>query len=96
MTANAGERPARANRGAEDRKRQGLVLMRSVAENVALTALRSSLSKYGFVRLRERARVVSDLIERLRLVPARPDAAASSLSGLKRLTSSRSPHASWR
>jgi len=66
---------------AEDRKRQGLVLMRSVTENVALTALRSSLSKYGFVRLRERARVVGELIERLRLVPPKPEMAASSLSG---------------
>ncbi len=66
---------------AEDRKRQGLVLQRSVSENIALTALRSSLSKWGFVRLRERARVVGELVERLRLVPARPEVAASSLSG---------------
>ena len=66
---------------AEDRKRQGLVLPRSVAENIALTALRSSLSAHGFVRLRERARVVRELIERLGLVPARPDVEVSSLSG---------------
>jgi ABC-type sugar transport system ATPase subunit len=66
---------------AEDRKRQGLVLMRSVAENMALTALRSTLSRRGFVRLHERARVVRQLIERLRLVPARSDVVASSLSG---------------
>jgi len=66
---------------AEDRKRQGLVLQRSVAENIALTALRSSLSERGFVRLRERARMVRELIDRLRIVPPRPEAAASSLSG---------------
>jgi ABC-type sugar transport system ATPase subunit len=66
---------------AEDRKRQGLVLQRSVAENIALTALRSTLTDRGFVRLRERARVVRELIERLHLVPARPDIPVSSLSG---------------
>jgi len=66
---------------AEDRKRQGLVLQRTVAENMALTALRSSLSSRGFVRLRERARVVGELIERLHLVPPRPNAPTSSLSG---------------
>jgi len=66
---------------AEDRKRQGLVLQRSVAENVALTALRSSLSRYGFVRLRERTRVVQELIARLRLVPARSDVPVARLSG---------------
>ena len=66
---------------AEDRKRQGLVLQRTVGENMALTALRSSLSHRGFVRLRERARVVGELIDRLRLVPPRPGVAASSLSG---------------
>jgi ABC-type sugar transport system ATPase subunit len=66
---------------AEDRKRQGLVLQRSVAENVALTALRSSLSRYGFVRLRERTRVVQELIGRLRLVPARSDVPVARLSG---------------
>ncbi len=66
---------------AEDRKRQGLVLQRTVGENVALTALRSSLSAWGLVRLRERARVIDELIERLRLVPARAEVPASSLSG---------------
>jgi ABC-type sugar transport system ATPase subunit len=66
---------------AEDRKRQGLVLQRTVAENIALTALRTSLSSWGFVRLRERARVVGELIGRLHLVPARADIEAASLSG---------------
>ncbi len=66
---------------AEDRKRHGLVMQRTVGENVALTALSSRLSAFGFVRLRERARVVGALIERLRLVPPKPDAVASSLSG---------------
>jgi ribose transport system ATP-binding protein len=58
-----------------------LVLQRLVAENMALTALPSRLSHRGFVRLRERARVVQELIKRLRLVPARADVAANSLSG---------------
>jgi len=66
---------------AEDRKRQGLVLQRSVAENVALTALHSSLSRRGFVRLRARAAVVDRLIERLRLVPPRADVPVARLSG---------------
>lgn len=66
---------------AEDRKRQGLVLPRSIAENVALTALRTSLTHHGFVRRRERTRVVRGLIDRLGIVPPRPDVVAASLSG---------------
>jgi ABC-type sugar transport system ATPase subunit len=66
---------------AEDRKRQGLVLTRSVTENIALTALRTRLSRRGLVRLRERAAMVRGLIDRLGVVPARPDVPATRLSG---------------
>ena len=48
---------------------------------MALTALRSTLSEWGFVRLRDRARVIRALIDRSHLVPARPEVPASSLSG---------------
>jgi ABC-type sugar transport system ATPase subunit len=66
---------------AEDRKRQGLVMPRSVAENVALTALRSRLTRYGMVRLRERASVVRGLVDRLGVVPSRTDVPVARLSG---------------
>jgi ABC-type sugar transport system ATPase subunit len=66
---------------AEDRKRQGLVLQRPVAENVALTALRERLSRLGFVRLRRRDDIVRDLIARLAILPPQPEALAGRLSG---------------
>ena len=66
---------------AEDRKRQGLVLPRSVAENIALTALRTTLTRYGLVRSKRRGAVVRELMGRLNVVPARSDIPVSRLSG---------------
>jgi ABC-type sugar transport system ATPase subunit len=66
---------------AEDRKREGLVLQLSVAENVALTALRARLVRRGFVLLRKRMDVVRGLIRRLEIVPPLPGVSAGRLSG---------------
>jgi ABC-type sugar transport system ATPase subunit len=66
---------------AEDRKRQGLVLPRSVAENIALTALRTTLTSYGLVRSQRRGVVVRELMDRLSVVPARSDVPVARLSG---------------
>lgn len=65
----------------EDRKRQGLILTSDVAANIELTALGTSLSKAGLVRLRSAKRLVSDLIERFRVRPADPTMLTGSLSG---------------
>jgi ABC-type sugar transport system ATPase subunit len=66
---------------AEDRKREGLALVRSVAENVALSALRDRLTAMGFVRIRRRLSVVRDLVRRLGIQAASLDARVASLSG---------------
>ncbi len=78
--------PAQAARAgilllAEDRKRQGLVLPRSVAENIALTALRTTLTRFGLVRSQRRGVVVRELMDRLSVVPARSDIPVARLSG---------------
>lgn len=65
----------------EDRKREGIIAVRSVGENVAMTALGRTLSRFGIVRARARSKLVREMIERLGIVPRNPNALASSLSG---------------
>jgi ABC-type sugar transport system ATPase subunit len=65
----------------EDRRVDGLVLPASIGANITLTALGRLLTRSGFVRRRERARVIAGLIERLGVVPADPERAVRTLSG---------------
>lgn len=65
----------------EDRKRGGIIGVRSVAENIALTALSRSLGTRGFVRRRQRLTLVNRMVSRLNIVPKNPNLQASSLSG---------------
>jgi ABC-type sugar transport system ATPase subunit len=65
----------------EDRKREGIIGVRSVGENVAITALGRTLSRFGIVRARARAKLVGEMIARLGIVPRNPSVTASSLSG---------------
>ena len=65
----------------EDRKREGIIGVRSVGENVVITALGRTLTRFGIVRARARAKLVREMIERLGIVPRNPNATASSLSG---------------
>lgn len=65
----------------EDRKREGIIGVRSVAENIAVTALGKTLSRFGLVRARARATLVRQMVERLGVSPRNTDVAASSLSG---------------
>jgi ABC-type sugar transport system ATPase subunit len=65
----------------EDRKREGIVCVRSVGENIAITSLGRGLSRFGFVRGRARKAIVRQMIDRLGIVPKNPAAVASSLSG---------------
>jgi ABC-type sugar transport system ATPase subunit len=65
----------------EDRKRGGIAGVRSVAENIALTALNRSLCFRGLVRPRQRLKLVSRMISRLNIVPKNPNIQVSRLSG---------------
>ncbi len=64
----------------EDRKREGLVLARSVAENVSLAILRR-LSRFHFVQRMAERRVVSEYSERLRIRTPSLDQEVGKLSG---------------
>jgi ABC-type sugar transport system ATPase subunit len=65
----------------EDRKRQGLVLCLSAADNMTTTALRRQLSSFGFVRRGLSGRLVSEYIDRLHVRPADPHTLAQNFSG---------------
>jgi L-arabinose transport system ATP-binding protein len=64
----------------EDRKREGLILMRSVLENTSMVILRR-LTRLGFVRSREERRIASEYIERLRVRTPSLDQEVGKLSG---------------
>jgi ABC-type sugar transport system ATPase subunit len=64
----------------EDRRGQGLVMGRSITENLTLPHLRQ-LSRRGLVSGRRSASTVTKLIEDLRVVAPSPRAAVESLSG---------------
>ena len=65
----------------EDRNRGGIIGVRSVTENIALTALNRSLSWRGLVRATRRIRLVNRLVSRLNIVPKNTEIQASKLSG---------------
>lgn len=65
----------------EDRKRQGLVLTDTVAENLSLTAMGPSLSRLGIVSRRKQRDLVGRLVDRFRVLPPEPNRIVNSLSG---------------
>jgi L-arabinose transport system ATP-binding protein len=64
----------------EDRKREGLVLIRSVLENASIAILRQ-LSSLGFIRNRLEHKVVSGFIDKLRVVTPTVEQPVGKLSG---------------
>jgi simple sugar transport system ATP-binding protein len=64
----------------EDRHRQGLVPLRSIAENLTLTVA-ERLGRYGFVSENARRRTAAGLMRRLDVKAAGPDQPVSALSG---------------
>jgi L-arabinose transport system ATP-binding protein len=64
----------------EDRKREGLVLVRSVLENTSIAILRR-LSRFHFVRSRLERSVVSGFVEKLRVRTPSIDQEVGKLSG---------------
>ena len=49
----------------EDRKREGIIAVRTVGENIVITALGRTLARFGIVRARARAKLLREMIERL-------------------------------
>jgi L-arabinose transport system ATP-binding protein len=64
----------------EDRKREGLILIRSVLENASIAILRS-LSRFHFIRTRLERDLVSGYIKKLRVQTPSIDQAVGKLSG---------------
>jgi ABC-type sugar transport system ATPase subunit len=64
----------------ESRKEQGLVVNRSIQENVSLAHLSSFVSA-GFIRTREERSTTVELLERLAVSPGRPETRIEHLSG---------------
>lgn len=64
----------------EDRHGQGLVLQRSVTENITLASL-SRFSRLGLIDRRAVGKQVDELVRRLELRPARPELPVRSFSG---------------
>jgi ABC-type sugar transport system ATPase subunit len=64
----------------EDRRVQGLVLEHRVEDNLSLPHL-GRFSRFGFVLNRTLARIARQIVERLRIMPARLDRPVGSLSG---------------
>jgi ribose transport system ATP-binding protein len=65
----------------EDRKRQGLVLGLSVADNLGLAALRADRARLGFVDRRRQRALVDEQMRRLRVKAAGPRQPVQLLSG---------------
>lgn len=64
----------------EDRKREGLVLMRSVLENASMAILKQ-LSRFSFIRKRLEREVVTGYVEKLRVQTPSVDQEVGKLSG---------------
>jgi L-arabinose transport system ATP-binding protein len=64
----------------EDRKREGLVLIRSVLENASMAILRR-ISRFHFVRSRLERSIATDFVERLRVRTPSLDQEVGKLSG---------------
>jgi ABC-type sugar transport system ATPase subunit len=65
----------------EDRKANGLVLTSSIRTNAEITALGTHLSRFGIVKRRRRDEIVSQAIERFRILPPNPSRIVGELSG---------------
>jgi ABC-type sugar transport system ATPase subunit len=64
----------------EDRKREGLALTRSIADNITYSRM-SPYSRAGWLNLNKRRKVVSDWMQRLEIKAASSDRAVEALSG---------------
>lgn len=64
-----------------NRKTEGILSTRSVAENIAVAALPRGLARFGIIRSRARRRRVSDLMKRFAVRPQDPGIEIGSLSG---------------
>ena len=64
----------------EDRKAEGLILNQPVRDNIALPSL-NSLTRFGFVRLREEARRVQEYVNRLQIRTPSLERRVNNLSG---------------
>jgi len=64
----------------EDRKREGLVLLRSVLENTSMAIL-PRLTRFGFVQSREERRIGAEYVERLRVRTPSLEQQVGKLSG---------------
>jgi ABC-type sugar transport system ATPase subunit len=64
----------------EERKRQGLVLSMSAADNMSLSIL-ERLSRFGFIREGEERALARGYVDELRIRAASIDALAAALSG---------------
>jgi ribose transport system ATP-binding protein len=85
MTARGPARPAeRIRQGmgllSEDRKQEGLALARGIADNMTYSRL-GPYSRFGWLDLGRRARVVRQWLDRLRVRCAGPDQPVGELSG---------------
>jgi ABC-type sugar transport system ATPase subunit len=65
----------------ENRLQEGLVLQKSITDNLALTILKTLTGKYGLLNSRKKAAVAERWIEKLGIRPAVPHMLASKLSG---------------
>ena len=64
----------------EDRKREGVVLCRSIRENITLASLKD-IEKSGFLSMKKEKQNVDEMVRTLSIKLATPEAPVSSLSG---------------
>lgn len=65
----------------EDRKREGVVLCRSIRENISLASLTGICKNGGFLSLKAEKENIDNMVDRLAIKLATPEAPVSSLSG---------------
>ncbi|MDC7244673.1 MAG: sugar ABC transporter ATP-binding protein [Sphaerochaetaceae bacterium] len=65
----------------ENRLSEGLVLRKSMRENLALTILESLSNSFGLIDQSEREKIVKEWVARLEIRPDNPDLLAAKLSG---------------
>jgi ABC-type sugar transport system ATPase subunit len=65
----------------ENRLQEGLVLGKSVGDNLVITVLRAISNRFGMVDRTKREKLTSQWMEKLNIRPAIPELAASKLSG---------------
>jgi len=64
-----------------NRKTEGIIEVRSVRHNIELTALRSSLSRFGMLLRRRISKTVDELMDSFKVRPGEPGLLITSLSG---------------